>query len=124
MTDREALQELTEVVDALPVECDGATRIVHVLLKDAGVPHEVYWGAVELWEGDSIPLHWWVKVGMFIIDYRARMWLPDNDDVPHGVFDPTEHPEVEYQGSLVSFTAADECANRVLASIRLQGDNR
>lgn len=119
MNDREALEKLTEVVDTLPVECDGATRIVHVLLKRAGVPHDVYMGIVETWEDEYIPLHWWIKVNEFIIDYRARMWLSDNDEVPHGVFNPDNHPEVEYTGMKVTFSKDEERGNLLLAKLRL-----
>ncbi len=33
------------------------------------------------------------------IDYRARMWLGETPDIPHGVFNPADYPRIYYEGS-------------------------
>lgn len=33
------------------------------------------------------------------IDYRARMWLGEASDIPHGVFHPAYYLMISYEGS-------------------------
>ena len=33
------------------------------------------------------------------IDYRARMWLGEASDIPHGVFHPADYLMISYKGS-------------------------
>ena len=55
---------------------------------------------VEIETNTGSPLHFWIALpnGDYI-DYRARMWLGDNADVPHGIFNPVDYPKVTYSGS-------------------------
>lgn len=77
------IRALTEHVDALPVECDGATRLVSLALHEAGIEYSVWNGVIP----NGLP-HWWVMLlcqeGLVRVDYRLRMWLGEN--APHGVF--------------------------------------
>ena len=52
-------------------------------------------------EFGEVPTHFWIefngsKHGGMILDYRARMWLGDREEVPNGFFDPKEYKKVEY----------------------------
>jgi hypothetical protein len=48
--------------------------------------------------------HFWIEVpleaALAVVDYRARMWLGDEADILHGVFDAGESAVV-YDGSLL-----------------------
>lgn len=89
MITKDQLVELTKAVDDLPVECDGATRILHLILTQNRVKHDSFSGPLP----NGIP-HFWIEVdtadGRFAVDYRLRMWL--GDDQPHGVFDRSAAP--------------------------------
>lgn len=78
------LRSLLDSLDAAGVECDGMTRLVCTVLANAGIEHQAYVGSLQLDSGATIP-HLWVEVGDVLIDYRARMWLGNTADVPHGV---------------------------------------
>jgi hypothetical protein len=90
------LTELTAQYDSAPVECDGMAQILHRALKQAGVEHEVWCGAIRrASDGKFVAPHLWIRVNGLTIDYRARLWL--GPDMPHGVFVADEHPEVQYE---------------------------
>lgn len=99
---QELLYELTSHVDAKQLEADGATRLVHLALFRAHMPHKVMAGAVANGAGEVlIPTHFWVATMGQIIDYRARMWA--GPDAPHGVFSPKDHPDYVYTGRPTEF---------------------
>lgn len=89
MITKAELIELTRFVDDLPVECDGATRILHLVLTQRRIKHDSFSGPLP----NGIP-HCWIEVdtvdGHFAVDYRLRMWL--GADQPHGVFDRSAAP--------------------------------
>ena len=67
------------------LECDGMTRVIHYLLNEKKIPHDVYAGQMMLGK-EEIPVHFWIALpDGRIIDYKARMWLT-NKDAPHGIF--------------------------------------
>jgi hypothetical protein len=89
-----------EKYSALPLECDGMTRVVTYLLTEARVKHRVKVGMVYV-DGKEIgaPIHWWVTLpDGRIIDYKLRMWAGDGPSIPHGVFKPAGYPRVSYRG--------------------------
>ena len=87
--------EILSPYDHAPVECDGFTRIAHTKLVEHGIEHTVMFGWVAM--GERRVTHLWVELPSGeTVDYRARMWL--GEEAPHGVFDPTDYPEVEYLG--------------------------
>lgn len=98
--DRSKLFELTQHIDALPVECDGASRLTHLALHRAGIIHQVMMGTVKHGQM-KIPIHWWIQVGKLIIDWRCRMW--SGSAAPHGIFLASEHPDYVYSGKPTSF---------------------
>lgn len=78
-------------VDAMPLECDGATRAASTLLQIANVDHEVCVGTLEVAGAGNIDLHWWIVLSDGrVVDYRARMWLGMGSNIPHGVFKPAQ----------------------------------
>lgn len=80
----------------MPLECDGLTRVVCAMLKREGIEHRANAGTLEVAGVGQIGWHAWVDVGDVRIDLRARMWLGDDERVPHGAFEPTS--EAIYTG--------------------------
>lgn len=83
-----------------PVECDGFTRLAHTALVNAGIEHKVLFGKVVSVDGTKeLPIHFWIELpDGHVIDYKARMWLGNADDVPHGIFGSGAFPGWEYCG--------------------------
>lgn len=97
------LKELTSRYEHCALECDGLTRVLHTVLSQEGIEHTCMVGSVVLTESNTgSVLHFWIVLpnGDYI-DYRARMWLGDRADVPHGIFNPVDYPKVTYSGSPV-----------------------
>jgi hypothetical protein len=82
--DAARLRELLDPLDAAPVECDGMTRLACTVLSKEGIAHRVLVGSLTFGDQTVVP-HFWIEVGEYLIDYRARMWLGQSDAVPHGV---------------------------------------
>lgn len=96
------LYGLTSHVDAKELDCSGATRLVHLALFRAKVPHTVFVGELCNQGGEVLaPPHFWVETMGQIIDYRAQMWV--GPDAPHGVFSPKDHPDYVYTGQPTTF---------------------
>lgn len=102
MTDNQdaIILHLIQENDPLPLECDGLTRVLHTLLARAGISHTVFIGGVV-----HHPTHVGQDPHLWIdlddgrrLDCRARMWLGDHPDVPHGLFEPAQFPAVQYEG--------------------------
>ncbi len=78
-------------VNALQLECDGLTRVISTLLQRDGVDHRVFVGQLEVDGVGTIDYHWWIDLlDGTLCDLRARMWLGEFQDVPHGVFAPSD----------------------------------
>lgn len=102
---RSHLVALTRHVDQYRVECDGATRIVHLALVRAGVAHECMEGYVLDRHGDAVVQpHYWVEAEDFLIDYRLRLWA--GPEAPHGVFLDDEHRGFHYIGEPIELGLA------------------
>jgi len=98
MTMGNPLMVLNEL-DASYLECDGLTRVISSLLSTARIPHKVFVGAVSHTNGKKISPHLWIELDSGkVIDYRLRMWLGQQTDIPHGIFDPSDFPAVMYKG--------------------------
>lgn len=95
--DQSSLAKLLDHLDASPVECDGMARLVVTCLDAAGIPYRAMCGKIT--SGlQRVEPHLWVEVGPYRIDYRARMWLGDDNVIPHGVFLANQAGDVSYQG--------------------------
>lgn len=97
------LQRWLAALDSAPLECDGMSRVIAVLLAREGIPHHVQVGAVTVEGGGRIDPHYWIALpDGYICDFRARMWLPHcNVPVPHGVFRVPEHCQYNAVGDIV-----------------------
>lgn len=90
------LQEIIMRYDKLPLECDGMTRVLSYVLSELEIGHVVITGILSGPYG-SIP-HYWIQIedGKYI-DLRCRMWQGKEDDnIPHGVFNPNDYTLVAY----------------------------
>jgi hypothetical protein len=98
MPDR--IRALLDVYDRSSTECDGMTRVCHTVLLRENIPHICMVGVI-LYGSKRLPIHLWIDLldewKGCRVDYRARPWLGDFPDVPHGVFRPEEFPKVSYQ---------------------------
>jgi hypothetical protein len=106
----EILENLVEF-DKCRLECDGLSRVLSYILAANNIDHKVYVGEIiDTTTGNQFAPHFWIDLpdGQHI-DYRARMWLGDYEQIPHGIFDPTEYP-VKYTGKLVEFENLDMIA--------------
>lgn len=100
------------------LECDGATRVLDYALTKNKIPHTVYVGKVltiakKGWV-EVIPLHYWIKLGNNLLDFKAQMWL--DSDAPNGVFSvnkekggfvPDDWPEYMYQGKPIELNTSE-----------------
>lgn len=90
------LEAWLKPLDGLPLECDGMTRCISMLLQRESIPHEIATGAMKVRGRGDIGLHYWIELaGGVVCDFRARMWLGPFPEIPHGVFVPG--PEVQYE---------------------------
>lgn len=63
-----------QLLDGLPLECDGVTRALSLLLTREGIKHVIHIGALQVEGVGRIGLHWWIVLpGGQIYDARARM---------------------------------------------------
>jgi hypothetical protein len=96
------LRLILDPYDALRhLECDGLTQVIHRVLSDQQLQHTIYIGQViDKTNSHTIPIHYWIDAEEDVrIDYRARMWLGETPDIPHGVFHPVDYLMISYEGS-------------------------
>ena len=95
------IQNLLDPYDSSQTECDGMTRICHTILTQHHIEHQIRMGTLTF-HGQNIEPHLWIDLSSeYRVDYRARMWLNDNKDAPHGVFNSLDFPDFIYQGELI-----------------------
>jgi hypothetical protein len=100
---RAKLTHLLDRYDQCRLECDGLTRVLHTVLAVQHIPHRVVVGRIaHTPTHTAMSPHFWIALeGEWRVNYRARMWLGDLADVPHGVFAVSDYPAVEYIGRRV-----------------------
>jgi len=97
---QQRLEALLSHLDDKPVECDGMSSLVATLLHRNGINYQGMCGQIiPKHLGSPIP-HVWIEVGGLVVDYRARMWMGNEQEVPHGVFPKTDYPDL-YRGNPV-----------------------
>jgi hypothetical protein len=71
----------------------------------------------------AIPLHFWIVLDNGrIVDYHARMWLPDHPSVPHGIHHADSFPEWTCRGKPVSIEPLSPLMEHILLiPFRLDG---
>lgn len=89
-----------------PLDCDGQTRVMHYVLSEAKIQHDLYFGAIEVKDADlGFFPHMWIQLavqeGLAAVDYKARKWLGKSEKIPHGVFLLKDYPHVQYNGDIV-----------------------
>jgi len=89
------LSDLLLKYSNLKLECDGLTRVLSYVLTENGIPHEVATGTLYGPEGEVV--HWWIILpdGRYI-DYRAQMWQGKSENIPNGIFNAVDYPDVTY----------------------------
>lgn len=83
------------------IDSDCMTIVISNALSEQGIFHQCRMGCAEdrLSRMATAP-HCWIELEKgWCIDLRLRQWLGDEDDLPHGVFQPSNYPRVRYQGT-------------------------
>ena len=94
------MKELLDQYDECPLECDGLTRVLTTVLTQEGIGHTCFVGSVvNTRTNTGSNLHLWVELADgWTVDYRARMWMGESKDIPHGIFNKADYPDVWYLG--------------------------
>src|SRR4051794_15248877 len=94
------MKELLEQYDECPLECDGLTRVLATILTKEGIEHTCFVGAVmDSRTRRGSQLHFWIELSDGrTVDYRARMWMGEREDIPHGIFNKADYPHIIYSG--------------------------
>ncbi|KPD23268.1 MULTISPECIES: hypothetical protein [Gammaproteobacteria] len=98
------------------IDSDCMTFVISNALSEQGVFHQCRIGYAEdrLGQMATAP-HCWVELEQgWCIDLRLRQWLGDEDDLPHGVFQPCNFPRVRYQGTALVVPHLDAEVLRVM----------
>jgi hypothetical protein len=88
-------------LEDLRVDSDYMTFVISNALSEHDIFHQCRIGYAEdrLSRMTTSP-HCWIEIEQgWCIDLRLRQWLGDEDDPPHGVFQPSDYPRVRYQGT-------------------------
>jgi len=88
-------------LEDLRVDSVYMTFVISNALSEQGIFHQCRIGYAEdrLSRIATAP-HCWIELEQgWCIDLRLRQWLGDEDDLPHGVFQPSNYPRVRYQGT-------------------------
>ena len=111
------LAPVLDQFDRLPLECDGLTCLTSALLSRAGIAHTVGVGGIyHTPSGRNFAPHLWIELADgHRVDYRVRMWLRNLDGVPHGIFRPTDWPNVRHDGQQTAPFDGDDRNAAILA---------
>ncbi len=96
--DIEEIEYLLIDIEELELDCDGMSDQASFILEQNGIPHKRKCGIVT----DSqttvvVSPHCWLELdGGEIIDYRLQKWLGESENIPYGVFVPSER--FRYEG--------------------------
>ena len=99
MSARQRIQQLLDPYDESPTECDGMVRLGSTILYQYDIEHQPMVGTLSKGERTISPHFWLDLPSGERIDYRARMWLGNNESVPHGFFNPDNYPQIKYIGN-------------------------
>ncbi|HGR4959484.1 TPA: hypothetical protein ACLPDL_003292 [Klebsiella aerogenes] len=108
------LNNLLQVIENAPVECDGHTLMISSALNHAGISHQRMCGVVKNHKTDfELYPHFWIQIGEFTLDYRLRMWVElysgENlaESAPHGIFFARRLEYIYTSGSICPPPALD-----------------
>jgi len=103
MTDADTNRTILSLLDELPLECDGLSKVASLLLTNENIPHNLNVGSVEIDEVGSIAYHCWISFDDGrILDLRARMWLGKSEEIPHGIFRPQQSHHYHANGYILA----------------------
>jgi hypothetical protein len=95
--------------------------VSHTALVGRGASHTVFIGRLVSLDGlTRTPVHLWIELeDGNLIDFRARMWLGDDGDVPHGLFTRETFPSWKYAGEDIEIAVLSPAL--VTALLQLNG---
>ena len=101
--------ELLRLEDAR-VDSDYMTFVISSVLNKYGIFHQCRLGYAEDLQSGTMTLpHCWIELEQgWFIDLALRRWLDDENDIPHGVFQPSKYPRVRYRGLPLQAPGLDE----------------
>lgn len=117
------MKDFGKVLDRLDgckeLECDGMTRLIAGMFQRAGIEHTFMIGSVlDTETGKRITPHFWIDLADGRkIDYRLRMWLGQDERIPHGVVTDTDSSIQYWQESAKNLASRDIVVAGVLADI-------
>lgn len=85
-------------------ECFELSWVLHEALTRTGYIVTGHSGYVKATAGDVVAPHFWLSVDGYIVDFRLRMWLGDEDFVPHGIFKTSDAAGFDYCGEAYAFS--------------------
>jgi hypothetical protein len=88
----------------ISAECFEMSWVLHEALTRAGYIVTGHSGYVQAAAGDIVAPHFWLSVDGYIVDFRLRMWLGDEDSVPHGIFKASDAAGFDYCGEAYAFS--------------------
>lgn len=108
------------LLDDCQLECDGMTYAISYVLSQAGIAHERMIGYAQRKDnGHVVHPHCWIALDADnVIDFRLRMWLGDEDQIPHGVFKLSEQ-NIHYVGQLQDRPLPDKAVIDLLTGFLL-----
>lgn len=113
-TTSQKIHNLLAPYDSSTTECDGIVRLCHTVLVQHHIEHQPMIGILTKGHKEISP-HFWIELPSGeCIDYRARMWLGNSEEVPHGVFQPTDFPSVNYEGEPVELVLLSPVLFKIL----------
>jgi hypothetical protein len=100
----------------LALECDGMARVLSFRLEQMGVKHVIKQGQLLVDGQKVVPIHQWIELADGrIVDYRARMWAGNTQEIPHGIFKAEDFKKVQYSGLVIDIKT-DEKLFKVLVT--------
>ncbi|MGL5923738.1 hypothetical protein [Chroococcidiopsis sp.] len=100
--DIDELVRLSIPFDNTPTECDGCTYLIASELYSSEVLFQLFTGTCTWRMGGRakqvIYPHFWIETEEVRIDYRLRVWLGEDECIPHGVFLKEAYPDFEWIG--------------------------
>lgn len=102
----------------LKLECDGMTRVLSYLLRQNGIEHSYCMGYISRIDKEGFGMiipHFWIELpDGATVDYRARMWLGNEDCIPNGVFFQGDYEAVKYDVRFVKQLEVSRSVFRLL----------
>lgn len=101
MSEQPERRPILDTLDSLPLECDGLSKVASLLLSRENIAHTLNVGKLNVEDIGQIDWHCWITLeDGKILDLRARMWLGDDERVPHGLFYPARNNVYTTEGYL------------------------